>query len=109
VVSSPVVGSVTPKQAFTAPDAMGGSIRAFCSGVPNTTTGLRPKMLRWTAVRPRHAGAGRRDGLHHDRRLGDAEAGAAVLLGMQMPSHPASAIARWKSCGKPPSRSACSQ
>ena len=27
----------------------------------------------------RHAGAGRGDGLHHDRRLDDAEPGAAVL------------------------------
>ena len=52
VVSSPAFGSVTAKQARFSPRMSGGSMRAFCSSVPATTTGLRPKMLRCTADAP---------------------------------------------------------
>ena len=59
-----------------------------------------------TADAARHAGAGLGDRLHHDRRLGDAEAGAAVLLG---DAHAEPAVvgerARRTPAGKPPSRS----
>ena len=52
VVSSPAFGSVTAKQTRFSPRMSGGSMRAFCSPVPATTTGLRPKMLRCTADAP---------------------------------------------------------
>ena len=49
VVSRPASGSVTAKQAFSvaARSAAAGS-GCFCSSVPNTTTGLRPKMFMCT-------------------------------------------------------------
>jgi hypothetical protein len=42
------------------------------------------------------------DRLHQDRGFGDAAPAASVSSGIAMPSQPASAIARWNSCGKPP-------
>ena len=47
-MSSPVFGSVTPKHDFSRPWMSGVSIRFFCSGVPNLTTGSRPKMFMCT-------------------------------------------------------------
>ena len=44
----PVFGSVTPKQLFTSPRAIGGSMRRRCSSLPNTATGLRPNRLMCT-------------------------------------------------------------
>ncbi len=44
-VFSPAFGSVTAKHAWSRPAISGGSMRAFCSSVPNTTTGLSPKMF----------------------------------------------------------------
>jgi len=108
-VFRPALGSVTPKQALSLPWISGGSQRFFCSSVPNTTTGCRPKMFMCTADAP-------------DRPAPVAEMvciiSAASLIprpappyssGMAMPSHPDSASAWWKSCGKPPSRSFFSQ
>jgi hypothetical protein len=51
-VFKPVLGSVTAKQARCLPWMSGGSMRAFCSSVPNTTTGLSPKMFMCTADAP---------------------------------------------------------
>ena len=48
----PVLGSVTAKQAFSSPAISGGSMRCFCSSVPNTTTGFSPKMFMCTAEAP---------------------------------------------------------
>ena len=48
----PVLGSVTAKQARSLPAMSGGSMRFFCSSVPNTTTGFRPKMFMCTAEAP---------------------------------------------------------
>ncbi|MBV9569321.1 MAG: acyl-CoA/acyl-ACP dehydrogenase, partial [Hyphomicrobiales bacterium] len=45
-------GSVTAKQALSTPAIKGGSMRIFCSCVPKTTTGLRPKMFIWIAEAP---------------------------------------------------------
>jgi len=64
------------KQAFCSPVAIGGSIRRFCSSLPYTTTGLRPKIFICTADAPEKP-PGRRDGFHHDGGFGDAEARAA--------------------------------
>ncbi len=54
-MSRPVLGSVTAKQAFSVPAISGGRKRRFCSSVPNTTTGLRPKMFMCTAEAPEKA------------------------------------------------------
>src|SRR3954469_11548981 len=51
-VLSPVFGSVTAKQARSFPSMSGGSMRRFCSSVPKTTTGLRPKMFMCTVEAP---------------------------------------------------------
>jgi hypothetical protein len=104
-----VFGSVTPKQALSLPSISGGSQRRFCSALPKTTTGCRPKMFMCTADAP-------------DRPAPVAEMvciiKAASLMprpappyssGIAMPSQPESASARWKSCGNPPSRSLRSQ
>ena len=55
MVSSPASGSVTAKQAFSVPAISGGRKRAFCSSLPNTTTGLRPKMFMCSAEAPENA------------------------------------------------------
>ena len=47
-----VFGSVTAKHARSLPWMSGGSMRRFCSSVPNTTTGLRPKMFMCTVEAP---------------------------------------------------------
>jgi hypothetical protein len=46
---------VTAKQDFSLPAISGGRKRRFCSSVPNTTTGLRPKMFMCTAEAPEKA------------------------------------------------------
>ena len=48
----PVFGSVTAKQARSLPAMSGGNQRLFCSSVPKTTTGFRPKMFMCTAEAP---------------------------------------------------------
>ena len=78
VVSDPTLGSVTPKQARSEPATRGGSMRRFCSSVPNTTTGCGPNRFRCTdtgrrAAPPKCA--------HHHRGRRNPEAGAAVFLG----------------------------
>ncbi len=58
VVSSPTLGSVTPKQVRSLPSINGGRKRRFCSGVPNTTTGCGPNRLMVTedtAAKPSRA------------------------------------------------------
>ena len=84
-------------------------MRLFCSSVPNTTTGLSPKMFMCSAEAP--------DKPAPDCAIACIISAASVMprpeppysSGMAMPSQPASANALWKSCGKPPSRSFCSQ
>ena len=84
-------------------------MRLLCSSVPNTTTGLRPKMLMCIAEAP--------DMPAPDSAIACIMIAASVMprpeppysSGMQMPSQPSSASASWKSCGKPPSRSLFSQ
>lgn len=106
---SPAFGSVTAKQARSWPAISGGSQRRFCSSLPNTTTGCRPKMFMCTADAP------------------DSPAPLAAMVciisaasvmpspappyasGIAMPSQPLAASAAWNSCGKPPSRSLRSQ
>jgi hypothetical protein len=51
-VFKPVLGSVTAKQARSFPAMSGGSMRFFCSSLPNTTTGFSPKMFMCTADAP---------------------------------------------------------
>ena len=51
-MSRPTFGSVTAKQALSSPAIIGGSIRFFCSSLPNTTTGLSPKMFMCSAEAP---------------------------------------------------------
>ena len=51
-MSRPTLGSVTAKQDFSLPAISGGRKRRFCSSVPNTTTGFRPKMFMCTAEAP---------------------------------------------------------
>src|SRR5260370_1081092 len=55
VVSSPASGSVTAKQALSWPAISGGSMRRFCSSVPNTTPAWGPKTA--PAVSSRHSTA----------------------------------------------------
>jgi hypothetical protein len=43
---------VTPKHDFVSPLTMPGSMRRFCSSVPNTTTGSGPNMLMWMLEAP---------------------------------------------------------
>ena len=54
-MSSPASGSVTAKQAFSSPLISGGRKRRFCSSVPNTITGLSPKMFMCRAEAPEKA------------------------------------------------------
>ena len=81
-VSVPASGSVTPKAtcSVTVERPAAGSAR-FISSLPCFTTGFMPKIDRCSALHPFIAAPGRRDLLEHDRRLGDALAAAAVLLG----------------------------
>ena len=73
---------------------MSGRMRFFCSSVPNFTTGLGPKMLRWMAEAPCRAAP--------DSATVCIRIAASVMprpespysSGMAMPSHPASAMAR---------------
>ena len=51
-MSRPTFGSVTAKQALSLPAISGGSMRFFCSSLPNTTTGLSPKMFMCSAEAP---------------------------------------------------------
>ncbi|MCY1547844.1 hypothetical protein D9M68_839240 [compost metagenome] len=51
-VLSPVLGSVTPKQAFCSPLMMGGNQRARCASLPCTTTGCNPKTFMWMEDAP---------------------------------------------------------
>ena len=51
-VFRPVLGSVTAKHARSLPAIRPGSMRFFCSLLPNTTTGFRPKMFMCTAEAP---------------------------------------------------------
>ena len=46
-VSSPAPGSVTPKQTCRSPLTIRGSVAAFISSEPNTTTGCIPKIDMW--------------------------------------------------------------
>ena len=84
-------------------------MRVHCSSVPNTTTGLSPNTFMCTAEAP--------DMPAPDSAIVRIMIAASVMprpeppysSGMQMPSQPASASARWKSAGKPPSLSFFSQ
>ena len=84
-------------------------MRFFCSSLPNTTTGLSPKMFMCSAEAP--------DMPAPDSAMVCIRIAASVTprpappycCGMQMPSQPSSAKARWKSCGKPPALSLASQ
>ena len=48
-MSSPVLGSVTAKHIFSAPEMIGGIIRCCCSSVPNRITGSSPNTGPWIA------------------------------------------------------------
>ena len=108
-VLSPVFGSVTAKHARSLPAISGGSQRFFCSSLPNTTTGFRPKMFMCTAEAPEKPAP--------DSAIACIMIAASVMpspappyaSGMAMPSQPSLANAWWKSAGKPPSRSRFSQ
>src|ERR1700722_18691995 len=105
VVLRPVLGSVTAKQDRCAPDTIGGNIRSHRSLVPNTTTGLSPNTL----ISPR----GAPDCPAPNSTIARIMIAASDMQrpeppyssGMQMPSQPAPASARWKSAGEPPSLS----
>ena len=79
-VLRPASGSVTAKQALCSPRMSGGSMRFFCSSLPNTTTGLSPKMFMCTAEAPLMQAPDCGDRAHQHRGLRDAEAGAAIGL-----------------------------
>src|SRR5262245_11896352 len=108
-VLSPVLGSVTAKQARCVPAMSGGSMRSFCASLPNTTTGLRPKMFMCTAEAPEKPAP--------DSAIVCIITAASAIprpappnsSGIAMPSQPSRAIAWWKSAGNPPSRSRRSQ
>ena len=109
VVFSPASGSVTAKHAFCSPRISGGSMRAFCCSVPNTTTGCRPKMFMCTDDAPAMAAP--------DSATARIITAASVMprleppnaSGIAMPSSPASAMARWNSSGNAASLSLRSQ
>src|SRR6202012_4392022 len=96
VVLRPVLGSVTAKQDLSAPEMIGGNMRRHCSDVPNTTTGLSPNTFMCTAEAP--------DMPAPDSEMVRIMIAASVIprpeppysSGIQMPSQPASASARWK-------------
>ena len=108
-MSSPVLGSVTAKQAFSRPAIRGGSMRAFCSAVPKTTTGIGPKMFMWTAEAPVIPAPDCAMACIITAASATPNPAPPTSSGMQMPSQPSSAIAWWKSCGKRAARSASSQ
>ena len=91
------------------PAMIGGSMRRFCASVPNTTTGLRPKMLRWMADAP--------DMQAPDSATACIRIAASVMprpappyaSGMAMPSQLPSAMAAKKASGKVAVRSRSSQ
>ena len=107
VVSEPTLGSVTPKQARSVPSISGGSMRRFCSSVPNTTTGCGPNRFRCTddtAAEP---------SLPMVRiTIAAAEIprpAPPCSLGMVTPNQPPRATASQNSLGQRPSRSRSSQ
>ena len=108
-MSRPTSGSVTAKQAFSLPAISGGRKRRFCSSLPNTTTGCSPKIFMCTAEAPENPAP--------DCATACMTIAASVMprplppysSGIATPSQPASAIARWNSCGNAPSVSFCSQ
>ena len=91
------------------PAISGGRKRRFCSSLPNTTTGCSPKMFMCTAEAPLNPAP--------DCATACMTMAASVMprplppysSGIATPSQPASAIARWNSCGNAPSVSFCSQ
>jgi hypothetical protein len=52
VVSKPVFGSVTAKQAFSLPFISGGRNLCLCSSLPNISTGFKPKIFICKAEAP---------------------------------------------------------
>ncbi len=73
-------GSVTAKQAFSLPAAIGGSMRAFCSSVAVDHDRVEAKNIHVHGGGAGEAGARRGDRLHHDGGFGDAETGTAIGL-----------------------------
>ena len=92
-VSEPAFGSVMPNATWRRPPAASGRTRCFISAVPCRTTGLRPKMVRWSAVAPFIAAP--------EAEISSSRIEASVMPrpappysgGMAMPSQPASAKA----------------
>jgi hypothetical protein len=84
-------------------------MRAFCSAVPNTTTGIGPKMFICTADAPVMPAPDCAMACIITAASATPSPAPPTASGMQMPSQPSSAIARWKSCGKRALRSASSQ
>jgi hypothetical protein len=98
VVSSPVSGSVTAKQALFSPRANGGSQAFFCASVPKCTTGSRPKMFMWmvdAAAWPPHSATVRRNSAASRTPRPEPP----YCSGMQMPSQPPLATASKNSLG----------
>src|SRR5262249_39159759 len=93
VVLSPVFGSVTPKQDFSLPEMIPGNMRAHCSLVPNTATGLRPDTVIWTADAPDIAAADSAIPRIMIAASRTPRPAPPYSSGKQMPSQPASAIA----------------
>jgi hypothetical protein len=79
VVFRPVLGSVTPKQALSCPAISGGSQRAFCCIGAEHHGRMQAEDVHVHRRRARQPGAGGGDGVHHERRFGDAQAGAADI------------------------------
>ena len=102
-VSSPTFGSVTAKHALSCPAISGGSNAA---SAPRCRTSRAAWARRCSGGAPgaRKAGARLRHGLHHDRRLGHAQARPPNCSGMPTPSQPASAKARGSRAGTRRSR-----
>ena len=81
VVLRPVFGSVTAKQDRSLPSTMRRQhAPALLLGAEHHDR-IEAEHVHVDRRRAGHAGAGLRDGPHHDRGFGDAEAGAAILLG----------------------------
>ena len=106
---SPTFGSVTAKQALSRPAISGGSQRRFCSSVPNTTAGCSPKMFMWIADAPESPAPVAEIVCIISAASVMPSPAPPCASGIAIPSQPASASARWKSSGKPPSRSLRSQ
>src|SRR5262245_45644044 len=79
-VSEPAVGSVTPNASSSSPAAIPGRQARFIRSEPKWMTGAGGNMKKWTGEAPL-VGARKADRVHDDRRFGDSEPGAAVLLG----------------------------